>query len=221
MSEALFARRRIAVALVATVLAFLYGVPAYFAIVQPIAGTYGWTVQANGIQSIASGSPAHRAGLHAGDRIVFSRISHADAYRIASGFGSRAGHRMPIVAQTREGLRDVVVVAERRPTTGVSALESVLINLQMLLFLAIGAFVALRRPDAVGLWFFAFATTNVPSGEILTFYSTLPNPAVAFGITQFWLASAIDPALFISNTRTATLPYVRGCSGSSLPLGSK
>lgn len=98
--KAAFARRRIVIASLAIVLGLVYAISAYYDTFDPLAGTYGWIVRPDGvIQSVGPHSPAHRAGLHPGDRILFSNMPFGSAFRVAGFFGSRRGHRMAITCK--------------------------------------------------------------------------------------------------------------------------
>jgi hypothetical protein len=124
--------------------------------------------------SVEAGSPAARAGVRSGDRIVASSLGPGDAIRLVA---PPPGAAFAFDVRRGNELKAVTYVAARAPSA-YPPLFRVLLATEILSFVAfvvIGGVLAILRPGAMTFWLFAFCIGTAPLDAVIPFYTWLPT----------------------------------------------
>ncbi|HEY5341385.1 MAG TPA: PDZ domain-containing protein [Candidatus Aquilonibacter sp.] len=164
-------------------------------------GTYGVRGSRAGpaaaVQSVAPGSPAARAGIRPGDRLIIAPFSKA--YPDAAF--PRAGDRHTFELQRPDGTRYRVTMTAVPVAsfTRTAQLLGVLALLPATIFLAIAFVLVFLRPSVMTWSFYAYAAGYLSTGPSFGFFhpylSTTGYVALTFVLTTFFGNFAVLPLL--------------------------
>ncbi len=154
-------------------------------------GTFGITLppQRVIVARVDPGSPADRAGIRAGDRLVW-RGNYETAARVRSAY---PGERETLAFDRRGGLRTVTLTAV--PSTNFTAgrrIGGVLAYLPPTVFLIVAFLLVFLRPSIMSWSFYLFAVGYFGTGPAFMYWSHVLSPP-AYVVLAFVLTTVFGP----------------------------
>lgn len=143
-----------------------------------------------------AGASAQHAGLRAGDRIDFARLTPAQRIRFLVAPGYVLGDAGQTMWLPLESGRAVTVTAKVRPRSVADNVTDVVECLALLLYIVIAAALVLLRPSPVTWAFYGFSYAFCNIG--VTIYQHSPFDVFFLLMAFRAMASAIAPAAFVS-----------------------
>ena len=154
-------------------------------------GSFGITLEPRGatVVSVDRGSPANRAGVHAGDR-VSDAGNYETTPRIRAPY---VGERERLTFQRGNARYAVVLTARPIPTFGLpQRIGGVLALIPSTVFLIVAFMLVFVRPSIMSWSFYVFAVGYFGTSPAFMYWSHVLSPAAYLGLT-FVLSTILGP----------------------------
>jgi hypothetical protein len=156
-----------------------------------------WGTQPLAVVTVEAGSPAARAGLVPGDRILYGNLPFAA--RAAYAFPLPGAH-VTVPVEHAGQIRTVSMTADAKQLQDLPFARwlTVLEFVTYAVYLIVGATLVFMRPSPMTWWLWAYCVTWVPITWLHWFYAFLPGAslsALVFFTAAFMSGSAILPLL--------------------------